>query len=69
MRASLKSGRTLEGALDAFRGTPERPFGPTELAGKFEKLTGRMPAAQRGALLEQLLAIDTVADVRTLPLA
>ena len=69
MQVVLKNGRRVEGELAAFRGTPEQPFTPADLKAKFDNLTGRMPGAQRAALLDRLLAIDSVADVRTLPLA
>ena len=34
MRIELKDGRVLDGRLDAFRGTPEQPFTPTDLRTK-----------------------------------
>lgn len=69
LKATLASGRSLEGSLDAFRGTPERPFGPAEVAAKFDKITAAMDRARRDRLRDALLGIDNLADVRKLDLA
>ncbi len=65
----LKDGRRIDGSLDAFRGTPEQPFTSADLRTKFDNVTRRMDAGLSARLFETLMAIETVADVRTIELA
>ena len=69
MAIKLKDGRRLDGKLDAFRGTPEQPFTRADVKAKFDNLTRNMDLSQRDKLFASLMALEDVADVRTLPLA
>ena len=69
MKLVLKDGRSIEGGLDAFRGTPEQPFTPADLERKFDKVTSRMETGQRERLFTSLMTLETLPDVRALELA
>ncbi len=69
MRIELNDGRVLDGKLDAFRGTPERPFSRADVKAKFDNATGRMEAARREKLFAALADIEAYSDARDLPLA
>jgi 2-methylcitrate dehydratase PrpD len=64
LSVTLHDGRNFAGRADTFRGCPETPMSIDDVAAKFRKLTG----ATRGceALLQALLDIENVSDVRTL---
>jgi 2-methylcitrate dehydratase PrpD len=69
MRIALKDGRTLDGHLDAFRGTPEQPMTPAELRAKFDNATRALAPGHGARLFDALMGIDGLSDVRHLPLA
>lgn len=69
MAVALNDGRRIEGHLDAFRGTPEQPFTRADVKHKFDNVTrGALSAATRDKLYAQLMALETLADVRELAL-
>ncbi len=68
MRIELKDGRVLDGKLDQFRGTPERPFSRADLKAKFDNCTNQMETARRERLFAALMDIEALADIRDLPL-
>jgi len=66
---TLADGTRLGRRIDVFPGMAERPFTESELAAKFMRLTTHMPLARRETLLAQLMALETIDDVRSLDLA
>jgi len=65
----LRDGRALTAAANGARGYPARPASDDELAAKFLSCATRvLPEDRACALLSALTAIETVADLRTLPL-
>lgn len=69
MAIGLKDGRRIEGHLDHFRGTPEQPFTRADVKHKFDNVTrGALSTATRDTLFGQLMALETLADVRELAL-
>ena len=69
MRIELKGGRVLDGKLDQFRGTPERPFSRADLKSKFDNCTNKMEPSRRERLFTALMDVEGLADIRDLPLA
>jgi 2-methylcitrate dehydratase PrpD len=67
VRIRLNEGRELVHAADDFKGTCTMPLTREELRDKFHRCAPHFAAADR--LLEELEAIESVADVRTLSLA
>jgi len=66
----LRDGRVLTASANGARGYPDKPATDEELATKFLSCAGRaMPDTRARALLDALRGIESVADVRTLPLA
>jgi hypothetical protein len=66
---ALKDGRTRDGSLDAFRGTPQQPMTAAELRRKFDNTTRSLAPGHAARLLEALMGVDGLPDVRALPLA
>jgi len=65
----LRDGRVLIASANGARGYPERPASDEELATKFMSCaTQTLSAPQAAEILAQLRAIDSIADVRQLPL-
>lgn len=69
MHILLKDGRRISGHLDHFRGTPEQPFSRGDLAAKFRNLTRELGADGQNRLFDALMTIESLTDVRGLPLA
>jgi len=63
VEVTLKDGRRLERRAESFKGMPDNPVSPSELAEKFNLLTRE--AACNG-LLDRLLAFEKVKDVWSL---
>jgi 2-methylcitrate dehydratase PrpD len=53
---TTRDGRTLTRKVEAFRGTPARPFEPTDMREKFLMLTRKQPGAER--MLERLQKLE-----------
>jgi 2-methylcitrate dehydratase PrpD len=68
MAIGLKSGRAVEGHLDAFRGTPEQPFSRADLAAKFDNVAREIELSKRKTLFDALLSLDKISDLRNLSL-
>ncbi len=66
IRIELKDGRRLDRYADDFRGTPASALSDDEMGAKFLRMAGGFPGA--GRLLEQLMALDALADCQTLAL-
>lgn len=69
MRLELAGGETLEGELNSFLGTPEKPFTEDGLRRKFDRLVADEAAPLRGSLFDDLMRIETSARVSELALA
>lgn len=53
---TTRDGRTLTRKVEAFRGTPARPFEPSDMREKFLMLTRKQPGAER--MLERLQKLE-----------
>jgi 2-methylcitrate dehydratase PrpD len=63
----LTDGTQLSERVEAVRGTPRNPMSRPEIVDKARDLIGPVLGSSRaGALIDALLALDTLADVRTL---
>ena len=67
MEVTLADGTQLSDRVEAVRGTPRNPMSRAEIVDKARDLIGPvLGAAAPTALIDALLALDTLADVRTL---
>jgi 2-methylcitrate dehydratase PrpD len=64
---TLKDGRVLTRAEDDFPGTPTSPLDDAGLRAKYRRCAGDFRHTEQ--LLEQLTAIESIADIRTLALS
>jgi hypothetical protein len=63
MTVTLRDGRTFDEEIEDFPGCPGMPFSPDRLRAKFAALTKR---AELDRLLDALIQIESITDVRTL---
>ena len=67
MEIRLKDGRTIVREADRMKGSPQLPMSTEECVAKFKKCNDYartpLPASRVQALIEQILALETVADV------
>jgi 2-methylcitrate dehydratase PrpD len=67
VEVTLADGTQLTDRVEAVRGTPRNPMTRAEIVDKARDLIGPVFGSGRaGALIDALLALDTLADVRTL---
>ena len=67
VEVTLTDGTRLSERVEAVRGTPRKPMSRAEIVAKARDLIGPVLGAARGsALIDALLALDTLADVRAL---
>jgi 2-methylcitrate dehydratase PrpD len=68
LQLGLKDGRTFDADMPVFRGCPEKPLTAAELAAKFDRLVADEPEPLRSSAYGAIMTLETVGDVRTLPL-
>jgi 2-methylcitrate dehydratase PrpD len=67
VEVTLTDGTRLSERVEAVRGTPRNPMSRGEIVDKARDLMGPVLGASRAAaLVDALLALDTLADVREL---
>jgi 2-methylcitrate dehydratase PrpD len=67
VEVTLADGTQLTDRVEAVRGTPRNPMTRAEIVDKARDLIGPVfGSARAGALIDALLALDTLADVRSL---
>ena len=66
---TLKDGRTFGGQIDTWLGCPETPLSKEQLRAKFDRITQGASKRLRETLFDDLMRLDQMKSLETLPLA